>query len=154
MLNPSRYRIIAFGKIRKAWLKDGLNLYLRRLPGLTVTELRDGSPQQETKAIHAALRANETLVALTEESKTFSSIDLAKRLEEYGSQRLVFVIGGADGLTPEIKAAAHWNLSLSPLTFPHEIARLLLVEQLYRAHTILQGTPYHRKELPTQKSQP
>ena len=147
MLNPSRYRIIAIGKVRKAWIKDGLNLYLKRLPGLTITELRDGEPQQETKAIHAALRENEALVALTEESETFSSIDFANRLERCGSQRIAFVIGGADGLAPEIKASAHWNLSLSRLTFPHEIARLLLAEQLYRAHTIRQGTPYHRKAI-------
>ena len=55
-----------------------------------------------------------------------------------------FVIGGADGLTAELKALAHWKLSLSPMTFPHELARLLLIEQLFRAQAIQQGSPYHR----------
>ena len=54
------------------------------------------------------------------------------------------MIGGADGLTEALKAEAHWRLSLSPMTFPHELARLMLVEQLFRAQAILQGRPYHR----------
>ncbi len=144
MLNPSRYRILAIGKVRKDWIKDGLNLYIKRLPGLTVTELRSSEPQQEAEAIQASLRHNELLVALTEEAKPISSITFAKHLQKLGSQRLAFAIGGANGLSPELKSAAFWNLSLSPLTFPHEIARLLLAEQLYRAQTILSGSPYHR----------
>ena len=54
------------------------------------------------------------------------------------------MIGGADGLTNELKGRAHWQLSLSPMTFPHELARLMLIEQLFRAQAILQGSPYHR----------
>ncbi|MBM5819210.1 MAG: 23S rRNA (pseudouridine(1915)-N(3))-methyltransferase RlmH, partial [Cyanobacteria bacterium K_DeepCast_150m_m2_101] len=61
-----------------------------------------------------------------------------------GSERLVFVIGGAEGIDPALKARASWKLSLSPMTFPHELARLLLLEQLYRALTIQQGGPYHK----------
>ena len=57
---------------------------------------------------------------------------------------MLFVIGGADGLTDSLKAEARWQLSLSPMTFPHELARLLLIEQLFRAQAILQGSPYHR----------
>jgi len=60
------------------------------------------------------------------------------------AERIAFVIGGADGLTDALKAEAHWRLSLSPMTFPHELARLMLVEQLFRAQAILQGRPYHR----------
>ena len=72
------------------------------------------------------------------------SVALAERLQGSGSERLAFVIGGADGLDPALKARAHWKLSLSPLTFPHELARLLLLEQLYRALSIQQGGAYHR----------
>ncbi len=144
VFNPSRCRIFVIGKIRKHWIKDGLNMYLKRLPGLTIVELRDSNPQKEAKEIFAQLKKTEALIALTEEGETFSSNSFAKHLQELGSQHLAFVIGGAEGLDPVVKESARWQISLSPLTFPHEIARLLLIEQIYRADTILKGSPYHR----------
>lgn len=144
MINPSRIRILAVGKVRKGWLVEGVDTYLKRLPGLQVLELRDGGMAREAEAIRAALRPDEQLVVLTEEGQGFDSVAFAARLQGSGSQRLAFVIGGADGLDPALKASASWQLSLSPLTFPHELARLLLLEQLYRAQSIQQGGPYHR----------
>jgi 23S rRNA (pseudouridine1915-N3)-methyltransferase len=144
VINPSRIRILAVGKVRKGWLSEGVALYLKRLPGLEVVELRDAGMAREAEAITAALRPEERLVALTEEGESFSSTTLARRLEGSGSERLAFVIGGADGLDPGLRARASWRLSLSPLTFPHELARLLLLEQLYRSLSIQQGGPYHR----------
>ena len=132
------------GKVRRGWIQDGIDLYLKRLPGLTISELRDSNPDKEADAIRAALRPDETLIALMEQGDTLGSVAFAQRLEQFGNQRLAFVIGGADGLTPELKAQAHWRLSLSPMTFPHELARLMLVEQLFRAQAIVQGSPYHR----------
>ena len=146
MLNPSRYRIFAIGKLRSNWIGEGIARYLKRLPGLTITELRD-SPQQKTaKAISSLLRKDEALVVLTETGESFNSKSLAKYLQKLGSKRLVFVIGAANGLGPEIEAIANLKLSLSPMTFPHELARLLLVEQIYRAKTIIDETPYHREQ--------
>ncbi|MFM8935416.1 MAG: 23S rRNA (pseudouridine(1915)-N(3))-methyltransferase RlmH [Vulcanococcus sp.] len=144
MLNPSRIRILAVGKIRKGWVSEGVALYLKRLPGLEVVELRDGGMAREAEAIRSALRPEERWVALTEEGRTFASTAFAQRLDGSGSERWAFVIGGADGLDPSIKGQASWQLSLSPMTFPHELARLLLLEQLYRALSIQQGGPYHR----------
>ena len=144
MINPSRIRILAVGKVRKGWLVEGVDTYLKRLPGLQVLELRDGGMAREAEAIRAALRPDEQLVVLTEEGQGFDSVAFAARLQGSGSQRLAFVIGGADGLDPALKASASWQLSLSPLTFPHELARLLLLEQLYRAQSLQQGGPYHR----------
>ena len=144
MLNPGRIRILAVGKVRKGWVRDGLTTYLKRLPGLTVLELRDSDPQREAAVILAELRSDEQLVALSEEGRALGSLALAERLRDCGSSRLAFVIGGADGLGAAVKQRASWLLSLSPLTFPHDLARLLLVEQLYRSQTILQGGPYHR----------
>jgi len=144
VLNPSRIRILAVGKVRKGWVHEGVALYLKRLPGLEVVELRDGGMAREAELIGAALRPEEQLVVLTEEGQTFTSTAFAQRLEGSGSERLAFVIGGADGLDPALKARARWRLSLSPMTFPHELARLLLLEQLYRALSIQQGGPYHR----------
>jgi 23S rRNA (pseudouridine1915-N3)-methyltransferase len=74
-----------------------------------------------------------------------TSTNFAQRLSHLGSERLAFVIGGAAGLNPSLKDQASWRLSLSPMTFPHELARLILLEQLYRAQSILQGSPYHRE---------
>lgn len=144
MLNPARLRLIAVGKVRKRWVSEGVALYLKRLPGLQVLEIKDSNPAAEAQAVLAALRPDERLVGLAEEGERLGSVDLARRLEGFGSERLAFVIGGADGLDPALKVRSSWLLSLSALTFPHELARLLLVEQLYRARSILQEGPYHR----------
>ena len=144
MINPARIRILAVGKVRKGWVQEGIALYRRRLPGLEIAELKDSTMVKEAEAISAALRPEERLVVLTEEGRTLDSLAFAEQLRGSGSERIAFVIGGADGLEPSLKAQAHWRLSLSPLTFPHELARLLLLEQLYRARSIQQGGPYHR----------
>ncbi len=143
-MNPSRCRIIAIGKVRKTWVQEGIELYRKRLPGLTIVELRDGNPEKEAESIRQTLRSDEWPVMLMEQGETLTSIRFSERLRNLGSQRLAFVIGGADGLTAELKGLAHWKLSLSPMTFPHELARLLLIEQLFRAQAIQQGSPYHR----------
>jgi 23S rRNA (pseudouridine1915-N3)-methyltransferase len=143
-MNPSRCRIIAIGKVRKTWVQEGIELYRKRLPGLTIVELRDGNPEKEAESIRQTLRSDEWPVMLMEQGETLTSISFSERLRNLGSQRLAFVIGGADGLTAELKGLAHWKLSLSPMTFPHELARLLLIEQLFRAQAIQQGSPYHR----------
>ena len=143
-MNPSRCRILAVGKVRRSWIKDGIELYRKRLPGLEIIEIRDSTPDKEAESIRASLRPNEHLIALMEEGDAVGSIPFARRLDQLGNQRLAFVIGGADGLTNELKGRAHWQLSLSPMTFPHELARLMLIEQLFRAQAILQGSPYHR----------
>ena len=132
------------GKVRKGWVQEGIAVYLKRLPGLTITELRDSTPEKEAEAIRQALRADELPVVLMEQGETLDSVRFSEQLSTYGSQRLAFVIGGADGITTELKAAAAWQLSLSPMTFPHELARLLLLEQLFRAQAIRSGSPYHR----------
>ena len=143
-MNFNRCRVLAVGKVRRGWIQEGIDLYRKRLPGLEIVEIRDSTPQKEADAIQSALRPGERLIALMEEGDTLASIPFARRLERYGSDRLAFVIGGADGLTDELKAKAAWKLSLSPMTFPHELARLMLIEQLFRAQAILQGSPYHR----------
>jgi 23S rRNA (pseudouridine1915-N3)-methyltransferase len=144
VINPARIRILAVGKVRKGWVQEGVALYCKRLPGLVITELKDSTMAKEAEAITAALHPDERLVVLTEEGSPTDSVAFAEQLRGSGSDRLAFVIGGADGLDPVLKARATWRLSLSPMTFPHELARLLLLEQLYRATSILQGGPYHR----------
>lgn len=132
------------GKVRRRWIQEGIDLYQKRLPGLEILELRDSTPEKEADAIRTARRSDEQLVALMEQGDTLGSVAFAHKLEQTGSERLAFVIGGADGLSDALKTEARWQLSLSPMTFPHEVARLMLIEQLFRAQAILQGSPYHR----------
>tara|TARA_Y100001968_G_scaffold273221_1_gene265857 strand:- start:451 stop:888 length:438 start_codon:yes stop_codon:yes gene_type:complete len=145
VINPSKTRIFIIGKVRKKWIQEGIAMYLKRLPGLTIIELRESNPQKETITIQSALKPNEKLITLSEDGERLSSITFAQRLENMGSQQIVFVVGGPNGLSKELRNSTFWNFSLSPLTFPHEIAGLLLIEQLYRAQSIVQGTSYHRQ---------
>jgi 23S rRNA (pseudouridine1915-N3)-methyltransferase len=145
MLNISHYKIIAIGKIKKKWIQEGIEMYLKRLPGLEIIEIKDSTPKKEEHTIKEIIGKNEVLVTLNENSHSFTSKQLAKKLLNSHNQNITFVIGGASGLSLSLNSAASWQLSLSPLTFPHEIARLLLIEQLYRANTITQGGPYHKE---------
>ena len=145
MLNISHYKIIAIGKIKRKWIQEGIEMYLKRLPGLEVVEIKDNNQSKEEHTIKDIIRKNEILVTLNENGQSFTSKQLAAKLLNFHSQNITFVIGGASGLPPSLNNSASWQLSLSPLTFPHEIARLLLIEQLYRAKTITQGGPYHKE---------
>ena len=145
MLNISHYKIIAIGKIRKKWIQEGIEMYLKRLPGLEVKEIKDSTQAKEEHTIKEIISKNEFLVTLNENGQSFTSKQLATKLLNSHHQNITFVIGGASGLTSSLNNLASWQLSLSPLTFPHEIARLLLIEQLYRAKTITQGGPYHKE---------
>ena len=144
MLNISHYKIIAIGKIRKKWIQEGIEMYLKRLPGLKIIEIKDSTQTKEEYAINEIIKKNETLVTLNENGQLFTSNQLAKKLLDCQKQNITFAIGGATGLSPSLNSSAAWELSLSPFTFPHEIARLVLIEQLYRAKTITQGGPYHK----------
>tara|TARA_B100000214_G_C23916162_1_gene603802 strand:+ start:801 stop:1238 length:438 start_codon:yes stop_codon:yes gene_type:complete len=145
MINTKNIRIISIGKVKKTWIKDGIKSYLRRLPGISIKEIKDSNSSKESETIISSIMSNESLVVLGEEFKTYSSIEFANKLDSISSNKYVFIIGGPDGLPDEIKNRSSWKLSLSPLTFPHELAQLLLLEQIYRANTILQGHQYHRK---------
>jgi 23S rRNA (pseudouridine1915-N3)-methyltransferase len=145
MLNISHYKIIAIGKIRKRWIQEGIEMYLKRLPGLEVIEVKDNNQTKEEHTIKGIISKNKILVTLNENGQSFTSKQLAKKLINSNNQKIIFVIGGASGLSSSLNNSASWQLSLSPLTFPHEIARLLLIEQLYRAKTITQGSPYHKE---------
>ena len=145
MLITSNYKIIAIGKIKKRWIQEGIKMYLNRLPGLQVIEIKNSTQNKEALAIKEIVKKNAMLITLNEHAQYFTSNELAKKLVDLPNQNLIFAIGGATGFSPSLNSSADWQLSLSPLTFPHEIARLLLIEQLYRAKTICQGGPYHKE---------
>ena len=117
----------------------------RPLPGAEL-KAREGALLQ-TAVDRAAKGRRPILVALDERGKTLASRDFAAKLkawEDQGAGEIVFLLGGADGLAPEIRDQAAFVLSLGQMTWPHLLARAMLVEQIYRAQQILAGHPYHR----------
>ena len=144
MVNFAKIKLIVVGKIKKSWIRDGLKVYLKRLPELVIKEIKDSTPIKEGKQVLSIVNKSDYLIILTDEGQHYTSLDFANFLNQMNSHNLVFVIGGSEGISQELKGQASWQLSLSPMTFPHEIARLLFIEQLYRAKTLLQGSHYHK----------
>lgn len=148
-----RCLVLAVGRCRDRPILELIERYRTRLPWpleLAEVEAATGDPQrrrfEEGRALLARLAREDVLVALDERGETLGSLDFARRLGRWREEgrRVVFAIGGADGLDPAVIGRAELVLALGRLTLPHELARLVLVEQLYRAHSILVGHPYHR----------
>ncbi|MDT7952673.1 MAG: 23S rRNA (pseudouridine(1915)-N(3))-methyltransferase RlmH [Acetobacteraceae bacterium] len=145
--------LIAVGKLRPGPERTLFDRYAVRLrPKLDVREVSDapGSPQEakrrEGARILAALPSDALAVALDLGGQSLTSEGLAAQLARWYEQPhpLAFMIGGAEGLSGPVLDRAAFRLALGPLTWPHMLARILLIEQLYRAQTILAGHPYHR----------
>lgn len=137
-------KIIAVGKVKKDWLRDGIALYAQRLPEIKLLEIKDTTPETEASKVLGMLKAYDRLVVLSEEGKQFDSPMFARWLGKEASGALVFFIGGPTGVSNDLKQKAYQVVSLAKMTFPHEVARLLLLEQLYRGKTILHGGSYHK----------
>lgn len=148
--------VMAFGKLRSKELSAVAAEYLKRLSRYSpaeVVELRDergedaASRRKEAGHLAAALKPGDFVVLLDERGRQLSSPELGAMINDRaraGSwKRLVFVIGGPYGFDDEARARANFTLSLSRMTLPHELARVMLLEQLYRAWTILRGEKYH-----------
>jgi 23S rRNA (pseudouridine1915-N3)-methyltransferase len=142
--------IVAVDRLRESYVRDGCGLYIKRLgPLLPVrtVDVRASTQSEESSALLKQLPADATVWALDRTGTELTSEQLASRLqsgERSGARHLALIIGGADGLGSEVMARSHFVWSLSPLTFLHEMARLLVLEQLYRAVKINRGEPYHR----------
>ena len=137
MLQSNRLAIYAIGKIKKIWIKDGINQYKKRMPDLIINELK-------TFNINNLRSNNNIIICLSEEGKQFNSLELSSLLLNFKNKKINFLIGDTDGISSEIKEESDLLLSLSSLTFPHELARLILLEQIYRAISISNNYPYHR----------
>lgn len=155
--------IIAVGRLKAGPERELAQRYTERfmasakaigLSGPAILELPESlarsateRKQQEAQAILAALDSDSLLVALDERGKTLSSPAFAAKLAVWrddGHKLLTFVIGGADGLAPAILERAETSLSFGQMTMPHQLLRVVLLEQIYRVGTILSGHPYHR----------
>ena len=137
MLQSNRLTIYAIGKIKKIWIRDGINQYKKRMPYLVIHELK-------TFNINDIRSNNNIIICLSEEGKQFNSLELSSVLLNFKNKKINFLIGDTDGINSDIKEKSDLLLSLSPLTFPHELARLILLEQIYRAISISNNSPYHR----------
>ncbi|MCS6765921.1 MAG: 23S rRNA (pseudouridine(1915)-N(3))-methyltransferase RlmH [Candidatus Protistobacter heckmanni] len=151
--------ITAVGNKMPAWVEEAFADYAKRMPPELRVELREIRPeprttgktpaammQAEAERIQAVLPKPCHLVALDERGKDWTSQELSRQLARWQEESLpvAFVIGGPDGLAPEIKSQAQTLLRFSSLTLPHGMARVLLAEQLYRAWSMLANHPYHR----------
>lgn len=154
-----RIRLLAVGQRLPAWLNDGFAEYARRLPHESRLELREIPPgkrgsgrtpeqarREEAERILKALGPDERLIALHERGKSPDTVKLSEWLGEWlmDGRDISLVVGGADGLDAEVLARAERRWSLSPLTLPHGLVRVIVAEQIYRAWSIRSGHPYHR----------
>lgn len=152
-------RILAIGTKMPSWVNEGFNEYAKRFPFSCKLELMEIPAEKRTKnsdikriiqregeKIISALKPDNHVIALDVNGKSWNTSELANKIETWlqEGRNIDLIIGGPDGLSTEClqKAAMRW--SLSPLTLPHPLIRIVLAEQLYRALMILQGHPYHR----------
>ena len=155
--------LICVGKMKEQFLKDACAEYAKRLNAfskLSIIELDefrlpenpsdsqiDSALSDEARRISTKIDSDSFVVAMCIEGKTMSSEKLAEKMAEtinFGSGRFTFIIGGSCGLSNEIKQRADLKLSMSPMTFPHHLARVMLLEQIYRAFMINANTRYHK----------
>lgn len=153
-----KWSIVAVGKIKEAYYREAIADYMGRLKHYRAIALQE-VPEEKLIAGREALvmrREAERIaqscptglrIALTERGQRVTTMELAAKLAQFegqGESHLSFVIGGPQGLDPEFVRSCAWELSLSPMTFPYQLARLVLVEQLYRCETLRRGEPYHK----------
>ena len=154
-----KIRIIALGKIKEKFLKDGLDEFLKRLTPYASVEITELTPveikddqvdkalKEEAEKILSHIKPDSYVITLEIQGKQLSSEEFSAKINEitnFGTGELVFVIGSSCGLAPEVSARANFKLSFSKMTFLHQFARLILVEQIYRAFKILKNETYHK----------
>ena len=158
-----RINIVCVGKIKEKYLKLGIDEFKKRLSKyckLEIIELEDEKApenlsdkemlmikEKEGKKILSKIKDNSFVIALAIDGKNLSSEELAETINKLGVRgisNITFVIGGSLGLSDEVLSRADYKLSFSKMTFPHQLMRLILLEQVYRAYRINNGEPYHK----------
>jgi len=154
-----RIRLLTITHKMPAWIQEGYEEYAKRLPSSCTLELVEIAAEKrgnnadikritarEGEKMLAAIKPNHHVIALDVKGKLWSTEDLSTQLGQWlqDGRHIDLLVGGPEGLAPECMKKAENVWSLSPLTFPHFIIRLMVAEQIYRAHSMLQGHPYHR----------
>ena len=153
--------LLTVGKTDRDWVKQGLDIYVSRLKHyipfnmVEIPELKNVSSLskdqikiREGELILKNIRPTDDVILMDEHGKEYTSVEFAKVLQEkisYTGKDMVFVIGGAYGFSPEVYSRANSKISLSKMTFSHQMVRAIFAEQLYRAFTIMKGEPYHHE---------
>lgn len=148
--------IVCAGRLREKYWRDAADEYIKRMSRYNKTDVIEVPDQPETAGAQAMkkegadmlshIRQDDFVVAMCIEGKQMESTELAdffREREMYGA-RVVFVIGGSLGLSEDVRKRANKTLSMSKMTFPHQLARVMLLEQIYRAHKIIAGERYHK----------
>ena len=147
-------RIFTIGKQHESWVKEGIQTFLVRLRPPFDAEFiilpHSNKPttiavQEESNKLLSRLSPNDLVILLDERGKNFSSPELSSLITHHTSRPIVCIIGGAYGVTDEVRRRANITWSLSRLVFPHQLVRLILAEQLYRAQEIAKGGKYHHR---------
>lgn len=158
-----KFQIITVGKLKEKYLRDGIQEYLKRLQSYATVEIIEVADEQtpqnaslteeaqikarEAERIRKHIKADTYLIALAIEGQALTSEQLAFQIEQLaiqGKSHITMLIGGSLGLDERLLKEADYLLSFSKLTFPHQLMRLILVEQLYRSCRIIKGEPYHK----------
>ncbi|KYA86276.1 23S rRNA (pseudouridine(1915)-N(3))-methyltransferase RlmH [Streptococcus pneumoniae] len=158
-----KIKVVTVGKLKEKYLKDGIAEYSKRISRFAKFEMIELSDEKtpdkasesenqkileiEGQRILSKIADRDFVIVLAIEGKTFFSEEFSKQLEETsikGFSTLTFIIGGSLGLSSSVKNRANFSVSFGRLTLPHQLMRLVLVEQIYRAFTIQQGFPYHK----------
>lgn len=153
--------LLTVGKTDKDWVRQGLDIYVSRLKHyvpFSITEIpelknvssltKDQIKTREGELILKNIRNTDDVILLDERGKEYSSMELARILQDkmtYGGRDIVYVIGGAYGFSDAVYSRANSKLSLSRMTFSHQMVRAIFAEQIYRAFTIMKGEPYHHE---------
>lgn len=150
-------KLVCVGKIKEKFVREGIDEYVKRLSIfenfslVEVKETNSKTPMEnmkiESEAILNKINDDEFVVTLEIEGKMLDSVELANFIETkktYGQSKITFVIGGSNGLYESVKRRSNYALSFSRFTFPHQLMRLIFLEQLYRAETIINNQEYHK----------
>lgn len=155
--------IVAVGRIKERYIREGIKEYSKRLSKyckLNIVEVNDEKApenlselemervkEKEGEKILSKIKDNDYVISLAIEGKQLSSEELASKVKNLGLQgksNITFIIGGSLGLSQKVLTKSHFKLSFSKMTFPHQLMRLILLEQIYRSFRIIKGEPYHR----------
>lgn len=139
-------KIIAVGKIRKSFVAEGIKYFQKQISKLQIVEVKQSTIEDEANLILNQIKPRDYVIALAINAPILSSEELATKLDtlKNSGREIVFIIGGSVGLDDTVLKRSDEEISFSKLTFPHELFRLVLVEQIYRAEAIISGKPYHK----------